>query len=129
MVRKLEGERLEAWCASVAERGIESVCEKWYNVRVQVVPGSSPQTEETPTQTRKFPMNRKPYPSDLTDAEWSILEPLIPPAKPGGHPRTTNMRAVVNAIFYLVHNGCAWRALPHGYSLTCRRPPQSLLVN
>ena len=60
-------------------------------------------------------MNRQPYPSDLTDAEWSILEPLIPPAKPGGHPRTTNMREVLNAIFYLVRNGCGWRALPHDF--------------
>jgi putative transposase len=60
-------------------------------------------------------MNRKPYPSDLTDAEWNILEPLIPPAKPGGHPRTTKMREVLNAIFYLVRNGCAWRALPHDF--------------
>ncbi len=41
-------------------------------------------------------MSRKPYPSDLTDAEWSILEPLIPPAKPGGHPRTQNMREVIS---------------------------------
>ena len=60
-------------------------------------------------------MNRKPYPSDLTDAEWNILEPLIPPAKPGGHPRTTKIREVLNAIFYLVRNGCAWRALPHDF--------------
>lgn len=60
-------------------------------------------------------MNRKPYPSDLTDAQWSILEPLIPPAKSGGHPRTVNMREVVNAIFYLVRGGCAWRALPHDF--------------
>jgi transposase len=60
-------------------------------------------------------MNRKPYPSDLTDAQWSILEPLIPPAKPGGHPRTANMREVLNAIFYLVRSGCAWRALPHDF--------------
>jgi len=60
-------------------------------------------------------MNRKPYPSDLTDAEWSILEPLIPPAKLGGHPRTTNMREVLDAILYLVRSGCAWRALPHDF--------------
>jgi transposase len=60
-------------------------------------------------------MNRKPYPSDLTDAQWSILEPLIPLAKPGGHPRTTNMREVINAILYLVRNGCGWRALPHDF--------------
>jgi putative transposase len=60
-------------------------------------------------------MNRKSYLSDLTDAQWSILEPLIPPAKPGGHPRTQNMREIVNAIFYLVRGGCTWRALPHDF--------------
>lgn len=43
------------------------------------------------------------------------LSPLIPPAKSGGHPRTVNMREVVNAIFYLVRGGCAWRALPHDF--------------
>ena len=80
--------------------------------------------KKTPTQNRKFPMKRKPYPSDLTDAEWSILEPLIPFAKFGGHPRTTNMREVVDAILYLVRGGCAWRALPHdfpGYGRRCGR--------
>jgi putative transposase len=61
-------------------------------------------------------MKRKPYPSDLTDAEWSILEPLIHPAKSGGHPRTTTMREVLNAILYLVRGGCAWRALPHDFA-------------
>ena len=60
-------------------------------------------------------MNRKPYPSDVTDAEWSILEPLLPPAKLGGRPRTQNMREILNAIFYLVRNGSAWRALPHDF--------------
>lgn len=58
---------------------------------------------------------RKPYPSDLSDAEWAILEPLIPPARPGGHPRTVNMREVVNAIFYLLRTGCQWRQLPHEF--------------
>ena len=46
-------------------------------------------------------MHRRDYPSDLTDQEWAILEPLIPPAKPGGRPRTTNLREVMNALFYL----------------------------
>ena len=58
-------------------------------------------------------MDRKAYPSDLTDIEWLIVEPLIPPAKPGGRPRTVNMREVLNAIFYLLRSGCAWRMLPH----------------
>jgi putative transposase len=60
-------------------------------------------------------MNRKPYPSDLTDRGWAILEPLIPPAAPGGRPRKTDMREVVNAIFYRNRNGCTWRALPHDF--------------
>ncbi len=44
-----------------------------------------------------------------------MLEPLIPPAKPGGHPRTTDMQEVINAIFYLDRTGCQWRALPHEF--------------
>ena len=57
-------------------------------------------------------MRRKRYTSDLSDAEWAILEPLIPPAKTGGRPRTTNMRDVVDAIFYLLKTGCQWANLP-----------------
>lgn len=52
------------------------------------------------------------FPSDLTDAEWERLEPLIPPAKPGGRPRETDMRQAMNAIFYLLRTGCPWRYLP-----------------
>ena len=55
------------------------------------------------------------YSSDLTDAEWGLLEPFIPPAKPGGRPRTTDIREVVNAIFYILRGGCAWRLLPHEF--------------
>ena len=60
-------------------------------------------------------MKRKSYPSDLSEQEWSVLEPLIPPAKPGGHPRTTDMREVINALFYLDRTGAQWRALPHEF--------------
>ena len=60
-------------------------------------------------------MQRRSYPSDVTDNEWRILEPLIPPAKPGGHPRTTEMREVINAILYLDRTGSQWRALPHEF--------------
>jgi putative transposase len=56
-------------------------------------------------------MERKPYPSDLNDAEWKILEPLIPQA--GGKPRSVNMCEIINSIFYELHSGCAWRMLPH----------------
>jgi putative transposase len=60
-------------------------------------------------------MKRKAYPSDLTDKEWNILKPLIPPPKPGGHPRTADMREVVNAIFYVLKSGCQWDMLPHEF--------------
>ena len=55
----------------------------------------------------------KPYASDLSDAEWAILEPLIPAAKPGGRPRSVNMRQILNGIFYVLRSGGAWRLLPH----------------
>ena len=55
---------------------------------------------------------KKRYSSDLTDEEWALLEPLIPPAKRGGRPRTTNMRAVLNGIFYVLKTGCQWENLP-----------------
>jgi transposase len=60
-------------------------------------------------------MNRKAYSTDLTDAEWALLAPFIPPAVPGGRPRSTDMREVCNAIFYLLRGGCAWRLLPHEF--------------
>ena len=55
------------------------------------------------------------YPSDLTDEQWAILEPLIPPAKPGGRPRKYPMRRILDALFYLAREGCRWRALPHDF--------------
>ena len=60
-------------------------------------------------------MQRRAYTSDLTDEEWSLLAPLIPPAKPGGRPRKHDMREVLNAIFYILRGGCAWRLLPHDF--------------
>ena len=58
-------------------------------------------------------MTRKSYPTDLTDGQWVLIEPLIPPAKPGGRPREVDMREVINAILYLTRTGCQWRAIPH----------------
>ena len=52
------------------------------------------------------------YPSDLTDAEWALITPLIPPARRGGRPRDVNVREVLNAIFYVLSTGCQWKALP-----------------
>lgn len=56
--------------------------------------------------------SRKHYTSDLSDAQWQLIEPLIPPRRPGGNKRTASMREVVNAILYLNKNGCTWRDLP-----------------
>ena len=64
------------------------------------------------------------YPSDLTDGEWAYLAPLIPPAKPGGRPRETNMREAMNAILYILRTGCPWRYLPRGSF-----PPRSTVYN
>lgn len=58
-------------------------------------------------------MPRPAYPSDLTDAQWELIEPLLPPPKPGGHPRTVDLREVLNGILYLLRSGCSWRMLPH----------------
>src|SRR5829696_2802797 len=52
------------------------------------------------------------YPSDLTDAEWALVAPLIRPAKRGGRPRSVNLREVLNAVFYVLWTGCQWKALP-----------------
>jgi putative transposase len=60
---------------------------------------------------------RSPYPTDLSDDEWQILEPLVPDAKPGGRPRAHKARELLNAIFYVLRGGCAWRLLPHDFNL------------
>jgi transposase len=52
------------------------------------------------------------YPSDLTDAEWALIAPLIRPAKRGGRPRKVDVREVLNAVFYVLSTGCQWAALP-----------------
>jgi putative transposase len=60
-------------------------------------------------------MNRKPYPTDLTEEQWLLLKDWLPDAKPGGRPRNTDLREVINALLYLVRNGCTWRGLPHDF--------------
>jgi len=76
-------------------------------------------------QHRKiYQRGERRYPSDMTDGEWVPLEPLIPPAKPGGRPRETNIREAINAILYLLRTGRQWRYLPReGF------PPRSTVYN
>lgn len=63
------------------------------------------------------------YPSDLTDDEWSQIEPLIPPARHGGRKREVEVREVVNGIMYVLSTGCQWRHIPKGL------PPKSTLYD
>ena len=75
-------------------------------------------------------MRARRYPSDLTDGQWALIAPRIPAARPGGRPRSTCMRAVLDALLYLLRTGCQWRQLPadflpwptvHGYFRRWRR--------
>src|SRR3954463_2960179 len=59
------------------------------------------------------------YPSDMTDREWAIIAPLLPPARSGGRPRTVDLRAVMDAILFIASSGCQWRMLPKDF------PPRS----
>jgi len=61
------------------------------------------------------PKKRASYPTDLTDSQWSVLEPLIPEARPGGRPRKADKRRIVEAILYQLRAGSAWRLLPHDF--------------
>ena len=60
----------------------------------------------------RYDRSRLRYPSDLTDEEWALVKPLIPPAKRGGNRRHVDERAIVNALMYILSTGCQWRALP-----------------
>lgn len=68
---------------------------------------------------QKEESSRPTYPTDLTDRQWNILKPLLPSARgkgtSGGRPRDVDLREVLNAVFYLLRTGCAWRMLPHDF--------------
>jgi putative transposase len=65
-------------------------------------------------------MRNQLYPTDLTDRQWELIKEWSPLAKPGGRPRTLDMRKVINAILYVVGGGSKWRMLPREYP-TCKR--------
>ena len=60
----------------------------------------------------RYDRSKLRYPSDVTDEEWALVAPLIPPPKPGGNKRTRDMREVVNGLMYVLSTGCQWRAIP-----------------
>src|SRR3712207_3969337 len=64
-------------------------------------------------------MRSESYPSDVSDEQWRLIEPHVPAAQPGGRPRTTGMRDVVDAVLYILRTGCQWRYLPKDF------PPKS----
>lgn len=65
------------------------------------------------TQNRgRYDRSKLRYPSDLTDDEWALVAPLIPPAKRGGNKRTVDVREVVNGLMYILSTGCQWAAIP-----------------
>ena len=66
----------------------------------------------TPEHRRAADRSVLRYPSDLTDSEWALVEPMIPPARHGGRKRSVNVREVLNGIFYVLWTGCQWKALP-----------------
>src|SRR5215212_619513 len=71
-------------------------------------------------------MERKLYPSDVTDQQWALMDPLLPPGRCGsdvGRRREVDLREVVNALFYHAREGCSWRALPHDF------PPWKTVYN
>ena len=68
-----------------------------------------------------YDRSRLRYPSDLTDSEWALVEPMIPPAKRGGNKRTVDVREIVNGLMYILSTGCQWRAIPKDL------PPSSTL--
>jgi transposase len=74
------------------------------------------------TETRaRYDRSSLRYPSDLTDEEWALIEPRIPPGKRGGNKRTVNLREVINGLMYILSTGCQWRAIPKDL------PPRSIL--
>ena len=92
-------------------------------VRHVALPRTLPQPTATPTKPYAIEAaaappdtaDRRAYPTDLTDAEWAILEPMIPRTLPGGRPEEWSRRELVNAMFYVLKNGCTWRSLPHDF--------------
>jgi transposase len=77
----------------------------------------------TPESRARYDRGHLRYPSDLTDEEWGLIKPLLPPAKRGGAKRTVDLREVVNGLLYILSTGCQWWAIPKDL------PPRSTLYD
>src|SRR2546430_16832909 len=90
----------------------------WYDGCVKQ---SSRHTMWTEITRRKYEREGQRYASDVTDAEWALIEPHMPAAKALGRPRDTELRAVLDAILYIARTGCQWRWRAHDLSTLCTR--------
>jgi len=66
----------------------------------------------TPESRKQYERKGLRYPSDVTDGEWDVIKPMLPPARSGGRKRVVNLREIINGIFYILSTGCQWRSLP-----------------
>ena len=73
----------------------------------------------------RYDRSKLRYPSDLTDEEWALIGPSIPPAKRGGNKRTVDVRSVVNGVMYILSTGCQWASCPK----TCHRAARSMTTS
>ena len=80
----------------------------------------------TSKNRRRYDRSRLRYPSDVTDEEWALVEPLIPPAKRGGNRRHVVVREVINGLMYILSTGCQWRAQ---FLRTCRRARRCTIIS
>src|SRR6266852_6135911 len=83
----------------------------------------------TSKNRRRYDRSRLRYPSDLTDDEWKLVEPLIPPGKTGGGKRTVIVREVVNGLMYILSTGCQWRAIPKDLAAKSTVKKRHILVD
>lgn len=111
------------------DRPLVSVREDIESAESFVIQGRRPDSfgEPPPMWTKenraRYDRSRLRYPSDLTDEEWALIEPHIPPAKRGGNKRTVKLREIVNGLMYILSAGCQWRAIPKDL------PPRSTLYD
>jgi transposase len=108
-------------------RGLVSVREELESYESFVIQERWPDSEGPPMWTNenraRYDRSHLRYPSDLTDDEWKLVEPLIPPGRRGGDKRTVILREVVNGLMYILSTGCQWRAIPKDL------PPRSTLYD
>src|SRR4051812_44241189 len=125
MSARSSGDDLTGPLSCAYQTVLVSVREEVESYESYVIQERWPDSEGPPMWTNenraRYDRSRLRYPSDLTDDEWKLVEPLIPPGRRGGDKRTVILREVVNGLMYILSTGCQWRANPKGL------PPRSAL--